>query len=276
VKAEGIALVTGAGRGLGRAIALELARRGFEVRAGMRDPAAGAELAHEAARAGGRLAAQRLDVTDPDSIAAPDGLRVLVNNAGYDGEYLPLEHAPMSLWRRMFETNVFGAVEVTRRAIPKLRAAGGGVVCNVTSVSILTAVPFFAAYRASKAALGAVGESLRAELAPFGIRVLEILPGPIDTAMLAASDRLPEAARHAGYEELARRLWEGRRGIAHLTTAPAQAAVAIADAILDDDAPLRCACDPLGAAQLEAWRRSSDEDLMRAMLGLPARGPAPP
>ncbi len=130
---EGVALVTGASRGIGRAVALELARRGFEVVATMRDPRAGVDLAKEAGQAGNRLRVERLDVEQPDSIRIPEGLRVLVNNAGVEGPYLPVEEAPLALWRRIFETNVFGLVEVTRRAIPALRASGGGVVCNLTS-----------------------------------------------------------------------------------------------------------------------------------------------
>jgi NAD(P)-dependent dehydrogenase (short-subunit alcohol dehydrogenase family) len=196
---EGVALVTGASRGIGRAVALELARRGFEVVASMRDPRAGIDLAQEAEQAGNRLRIEQLDVEEPDSIRIPKGLRVLVNNAGIEGPYLPVEEAPLALWRRIFETNVFGLVEVTRRAIPTLRASGGGVVCNLTSASLLFPMPFYAAYRASKAAVQALGESLRAELAPFGIRVVEILPGPIDTDMLSGSDRPPEALSHAPY-----------------------------------------------------------------------------
>jgi NAD(P)-dependent dehydrogenase (short-subunit alcohol dehydrogenase family) len=269
VNADGAALVTGAGRGLGSAIALELARRGFTVYAGMRDLRQGAALSEVARREELRLEPVRLDVTEPDSIAIPDRLRVVVNNAGVDKAYLPVEHAPLSLWREMFETNLFGVVEVVRRAVPRLRARGGGVVCNITSSSCLGAVPFYAAYRASKAAVGALGESLRAELAPFGIRVLEVMPGPIDTDMLAVSDRLPEAAAYAGYEAAAEKLLAGRRGVAPMITSPEAAARAIADAILDDASPLRVGCDPLGVGLLEAWRTSSDEVLMRAMLGLP-------
>jgi NAD(P)-dependent dehydrogenase (short-subunit alcohol dehydrogenase family) len=266
VEPSGVALVTGASRGLGRAVALALARRGFEVVAAMRTPADGAPLRAEAAAAGLRLSLAELDVRRPDALAMPARLRVLVNNAALDAPYLPVEEAPLEAWREVFETNVFGLAATTRRAIPALRRAGGGVICNVTSASLLFPMPLYALYRASKAAVSALGESLRAELAGFGIRVLEVLPGPIDTEMLAASDRPPEALAHPAYRELGERAWAGRRGVAGSATPPAQAAEAIADAILDDAAPLRVACDPLGRSLLEGWRAAGDEEWMVGLL----------
>jgi NAD(P)-dependent dehydrogenase (short-subunit alcohol dehydrogenase family) len=249
----GVALVTGASRGIGRAVALELARAGFDVVAGMRTPDDGAGLSTELGDALGTIRSIRLDVTNPDTIAVPEGLRVLVNNAGIEREYLPVEHTAMEDWRDVFETNVFGVVEVTRRAIPELRRRGG-VICNITTSSILVPVPFYAVYRASKAALAAIGETLAVELAPFGIRVVEILPGPIATDMLAASDRLPEAARHEGYRAIAEQMYEGRRAIEHMVTPPEAAAQAISEAILNDGSGLRRACDPLAQGLLDAWR----------------------
>ena len=213
------------------------------------------------------LRVQRLDVTRPETIELPDELRVLVNNAAVEREHPSFESTPMELWRAMFETNVFGVIEVTRRAIPALRRAGGGVLCNVTSSSILAPVPFFAPYRSSKAAVSALGESLRAELAPFGIRVLEIMPGPIETDMLAGSERPPEAIDDPAYAPMARAVRQGsRRSPASRARRRTQAARAIVDAIVDDDAPLRVACDPLAIGLLDAWRGSSDEALMQAML----------
>ncbi|MEX0663919.1 MAG: SDR family NAD(P)-dependent oxidoreductase [Acidimicrobiia bacterium] len=264
--AQGTAVVTGASRGIGRAVAIELARRGFDVVATMRRPDDGAVLPDEAAGGAGTLRVERLDVTDPDSITLPSPLRVVVNNAGTEKPHPPFEATPMELWREMYDTNVFGLIEVTRRAIPALRAAGGGVVCNVTSSSILAPVPFYGPYRSSKAAVSAIGESLRAELAPLGIRVLEIMPGPIDTDMLAGSDRAPEAIDFEGYREVAERYYEGRRNIEGQITSTADAANTIADAILDDDSPLRVGCDPLAIGMLQGWRASSDEDFMKAML----------
>ncbi len=244
MEAKGVAVVTGASRGIGRAVARDLAQAGFEVVATMRDPAAGADLG---------VTVQRLDVTRPETISLPEGLRVLVNNAAIEGPYLPVEAIPMEQWRDMFETNVFGLVEVTRRAIPIMRANGGGVICNITSSSLVSPVPFYSAYRASKAAVQALGESLRSEVAPFGIRVIEIMPGPVESDMLANSDRLPEAAGYPGYEGMAAAMWEGRRSVEPMITPAAQAAAAIREAILSDDTRHRWACDPLGAQLIDGW-----------------------
>ena len=267
MEAGGVAVVTGASRGIGRAVALALARRGFDTVATMRQPGHGAELAEEAAGADGTLRVAALDVTRPDTIDLPEGLRVLVNNAGVERPHLPLEETPIELWREMFETNVFGLIEVTRRAIPRLRETGGGVLCNITSSSMFAPVPFYGPYRASKAAVSAIGESLRTELAPFGIRVLEIVPGPIDTDMLQGSAEPPDALRFEAYRPMAERAHQGRLNVGGMVTSTEDAATAIVDAILDDDAPLRHGCDPLGSGLLDAWRGQSDEAMMRSMLG---------
>jgi NAD(P)-dependent dehydrogenase (short-subunit alcohol dehydrogenase family) len=255
----GSALVTGASRGIGRGVALELAARGFTTVATMRDVAAGKELAEEAE---GRLVVARLDVTDPATYEFPDDLRILVNNAGVDSAYLPVEHSEDDDWRALFETNVLGAVKVTSAAIPVLRANRPAVVCNVTSSSILAAVPFYSAYRATKAALSAFGETLRVELAPFDIRVVEILPGPVATDMFALSTG-PQAAsafeRYRAMADEARALREENAD--SLVVSPSEAAASIVDAILDDGGPLRYGCDPLSVGFLDLWRQSDDETM---------------
>jgi NAD(P)-dependent dehydrogenase (short-subunit alcohol dehydrogenase family) len=255
---NGTAVVTGASRGIGRAVAIELAARGFDTIATMRDPAAGAGL--EGVRV------EKLDVTDPSTISLPDGLRVLVNNAGVESDNEPLEHMPRESWERLFATNVFGLVEVTRRAVPLMREAGGGVICNVTSSSTLAPVPFLGTYRASKAAVTAIGESLAAEVAQFGIRVIEIMPGPIETDMLTASDRPPVAAEHSEYRQLANRLWEGRQGIRDQYTPANEAARRIVDAICDDDGPLRYGCDDLSEGMLAGWNATDNARWVGGML----------
>jgi NAD(P)-dependent dehydrogenase (short-subunit alcohol dehydrogenase family) len=255
---HGTAVVTGASRGIGKAVAVELSARGFDVIATMRDTADAKDL--------DGVRVERLDVTDPSTINLPDDLRVLVNNAGVESDNLPLEFMPDDGWRKLFETNVFGLVNVTRAAIPIMRANGGGIVCNITSSSELAPVPFLGTYRASKAAVTALGESLAAEVAQFGIRVVEIMPGPIETEMLLASDRPAAAIQHADYKALAERMWEGRQGVRASYTPAPEAARRIADAILDDDGPLRYGCDPLSEGMLAGWNDTNNAQWVRGML----------
>ena len=263
METQGSALVTGAGRGIGRAVALELAGRGFDTVAAMRDPATAGALADEVP---GRIRVERLDVTDPATYRLPPDLRVLVNNAGIDSAYLPIEHAELADWRRVFETNVFGLVGLTSAAIPVLRSNRPSVVCSITSSSILAAVPFYSAYRASKAAVSAFDDSLRVEVAPLGIRVVEILPGPVDTDMFRLSTGELEASRYEQYRDMAAVATSLRREHADPRVVdPADAAVAIVDAILDDEGPMRHGCDPVSDELLELWRRNDDETVYSLM-----------
>lgn len=270
----GTALVTGASRGIGRALALELAARGFDVVAAMRKPEDGADLPSLAGSS--RIAVARLDVTDPASISVPDDLRVLVNNAGLDIDHTPVEHADVGAWRAMFETNVMGTLHMCQAAIPVLRQNAPGVIANVTSSSILAPVPFYAGYRGTKAAVSALCDTLRVEMAPFGVRVVEILPGPVDTDMFQVTRGIGPAGRYALYRAMAEAAEEGRRRNADpLVVTPAAAAAAIADALLDDGGPMRHSCDPLGIGLLDVWRQSSDEDMYRMVGGSPGPAGAP-
>ena len=272
----GSALVTGASRGIGRAVALELADRGFTTVATMRDPSAGDGLPGATS---GRLTVAHLDVTDPSTYDLPDDLQVLVNNAGVDSDYLPVEHSRLEDWRVLFETNVLGLVSTTIAAIPVLRENRPAVVCNISSSSILASVPFYSAYRATKAAVSAFGDTLRVEVAPSGIRVVEILPGPIDTDMFQLSKGEPPAAGFDRYRPMAERAARLREENADpMVASPAGAAARIVDAILEDGGPMRYGCDPLSIGLLDVWRQSDDETMFeltgRSLLD--AVGPSDP
>jgi NAD(P)-dependent dehydrogenase (short-subunit alcohol dehydrogenase family) len=259
VDITGSALVTGASRGIGRAVALELADRGFTTLATMRHPEDGADLP---AATSGTLTVAHMDVTDIDPDVLPGDLRVLVNNAGVDSDYLPVEHSNLDDWRDVFETNVLGLVATTIAAIPALRANRPSVVCNISSSSILASVPFYSTYRASKAAVSAFGDSLRVEVAPSGIRVVEILPGPIDTDMFQLSKGEAAAAAFDRYRPMAERAERLRVENADpMVATTASAAALIVDAILEDDGPMRYGCDPLSIGLLDVWRQSDDETM---------------
>jgi NAD(P)-dependent dehydrogenase (short-subunit alcohol dehydrogenase family) len=181
-------LVTGATAGIGRFVALDLAARGHRVFATGRNAIALASLASEAASHGHTLAVLELDVTSADSIrqaaaAVRDqtgghGVDVIVNNAGY-GQGGPLLEVSDATLREQFDTNVFGLMAVTRAFVPEMLARGRGWIVNVSSVGGRVTFPFFGAYHASKYALEALSDALRAELRSFGVHVALVEPGPI-------------------------------------------------------------------------------------------------
>ncbi|HEY1827156.1 MAG TPA: SDR family NAD(P)-dependent oxidoreductase, partial [Acidimicrobiales bacterium] len=126
--------------------------------------------------------------------------------------------------------------------------------------------PFYGAYRASKAAVSALNDSLRVEVAPFGIRVVEILPGPIDTDMFRLSTGEPPASRFEEYRTMAAITEEQRREYADPQVfESASAAGRIVDAILDISGSMRYGCDPLSVGLLELWRQSDDETMFTLM-----------
>jgi NAD(P)-dependent dehydrogenase (short-subunit alcohol dehydrogenase family) len=178
-----VILITGCSSGIGKATALAASARGYRVFATARDP----ESLHDL-EGHSRVRPLALDVTDPRSIREAFAslleeagrLDALVNNAGY-GQYGAVEDVSAEEWRREFDVNLFGAIEVTRAALPAMRQARGGTIVNVSSVAGKIAIPFAAPYCASKHALEAVSDALRVEVSPFGIRVVVVEPGPIET-----------------------------------------------------------------------------------------------
>jgi NAD(P)-dependent dehydrogenase (short-subunit alcohol dehydrogenase family) len=174
-------LITGASRGIGRATALRLDRRGFDVIAGVRTEEAGQALAAEASD---RLRVVRIDVADAASVRAAaetvgDRLDILVNNAGIAVGGV-VEALALDDLRHQLEVNVVGQVAVTQALLPALRAASGRIVF-ISSVSGRTSVAALTPYAASKFAIEAIADGLRVELRTWGIDVVLVEPGSIDT-----------------------------------------------------------------------------------------------
>jgi len=201
-----VILVTGCSSGIGRAAALEAARRGHRVFASARNVADLAEITRPPS-----IEPLALDVADPRSIAAAvrrvaeaaGRIDALVNAAGY-AHYGAVEEISPAEWRAQFEVNFFGAVDLTRAVLPRMRDARRGTVVMVSSVGGRIVVPFAAPYCASKHALEAVADSLRVETAPFGVRVVVVQPGPVETRFADKARRLvaPLIARPGPYREL--------------------------------------------------------------------------
>ncbi|PZR22922.1 MAG: short-chain dehydrogenase/reductase, partial [Azospira oryzae] len=196
-------LVSGAGRGLGRALSAAVLEAGGRLVAGVRQ---GDALADLQARHGERLHRVPLDVRDATQAEAAvqaacerfGRLDVLVNNAGY-GHMAAFEHQPADDFRDQIETNLFGVVNLTRAALPGMRARRAGRIFQVSSVGGRTATPGLSAYQAAKWAVGGFSDVVAAEVAPLGIQVCTLEPGGMRTDW-GTTARQSDAAGLAGYE----------------------------------------------------------------------------
>jgi NAD(P)-dependent dehydrogenase (short-subunit alcohol dehydrogenase family) len=184
------ALVTGASRGIGRALALGLVNAGAKVTLTGREEKTLAEVAGQIETLGGNAVVQRMDVRDTDDIRQGinastrrmDGLDILINNAGFESVSDSFE-VTSDLWDTILETNLKGAFFCAQAAGEKMAAVGGGAIVNVcsltSSVGVATAVP----YTSSKSGLLGMTRALATEWAACGIRVNAIAPGYFHTAM---------------------------------------------------------------------------------------------
>jgi NAD(P)-dependent dehydrogenase (short-subunit alcohol dehydrogenase family) len=233
-------LITGVSTGLGRAFAQAALDAGHTVTGTVRDPA---QVAPFEALAPGRARALVLDITD--EAAVPDAVRqaerdagptdVLVNNAGYGVEGT-FEETPPDVYRAQFEVNVFGTLAVTRAVLPGLRERRAGTIVFVTSMGGLRAFPGISAYHGSKYAIEGIADSLRQELAPFGIHVMSVEPGGFRTdwagrSMTRVERSIPD------YDELFNPIRENRLGYSGKQLGdPAKAGTALLT-VLDSPAP---------------------------------------
>lgn len=238
-------VITGASRGLGLASAAHLYKRGWRVVGAMRSPEVGLERLRAATGAAAddpRLAGVRLDLEDPasvtsaaraieEAVGAPD---VLVHNAGIAAAG-SVEEMPSEAWERLFRTNLFGAVRLTKELLPRMRTVGRGRIVVVSSQGGIRGIPSISAYSASKGALERWAESLAEEVAPFGLGVTILVAGTFKTDILTEQtphygDRTgPYATHYAGIE---------RSGgfMIRLAAPPERFAAALAS-VLDERAP---------------------------------------
>jgi NAD(P)-dependent dehydrogenase (short-subunit alcohol dehydrogenase family) len=208
-----VIFVTGGGRGIGRAIALELAEPGATVAIGARTAAQLERTAGEIRERGADAIPLQMDVTDSASVARAaallgerisgrGALDVLVNNAGIGGGQ-PVEGSDEAAWRRILDTNVTGTYLVSRAALPFMRA--GGRILNMASVLGRFGVPGYTAYCAAKHAIIGFTRALALELAAREITVNALCPGWVDTGMAVEGMTLGAAATGTTYDEFRRR-----------------------------------------------------------------------
>ncbi|GGF12776.1 short-chain dehydrogenase/reductase [Halobacillus andaensis] len=211
-------IITGASSGFGYHTAIKCAEKNMNVIATIRNPNKmnvfkQAKLHETVAE---NITVWPLDVTDDDSLIffqrqvnQLKRVDVLVNNAGYAvGGFL--EQVPLKDYRRQFETNVFGVIQVIQVVLPKMRHQKNGKILNVSSISGLIGFPGLSAYVSSKHALEGLSESLRFEVKPFGIDVALIEPGSYETNIWSTGLDLPQAVYdpNSPYHEYTKGLWK--------------------------------------------------------------------
>jgi len=214
VAARPVAVVTGAGRGLGRAVALGLVSAGFDLVAGWSsDEHAAQETAAEAALLGGRALLIDGDVAEPKTaermaeaaLSEFHSLDVWVNNAGISC-LAPLLSTTFEQVRRMCEVNFLGVFNGLTVAARVMAARGGGRVINVASDLGVAAAPLLAGYSASKFAVVGLSQAAAVELAPMGILVNSVCPGTVETDMVLAEERAEAVALSTTVERVRQRL----------------------------------------------------------------------
>ncbi|MEY2570392.1 MAG: hypothetical protein QOE63_742 [Acidimicrobiaceae bacterium] len=251
-------MVTGCSTGIGRSTAELLHAKGYDVVATMRNPDMGADLP---------CRVEALDVDDDASVAALFGqlgpVDVLVNNAGVVGPG-PCEEAPLSLLRSVFETNFFGAVRCAQAALPGMRTRGHGCIVNVTSMAGRFAAAGQGAYNASKFALEGWTETLAAEVAQFGVRVVLIEPGVVITPIFGKVTEMPSGPyAHQGMRLISLLLGQFRNG-----TTPEQAAAIIHESVVTDAPRLRWVVGP-DAVLLERCLGETTAEQRIALAAIP-------
>ncbi|MFF4594259.1 SDR family oxidoreductase [Amycolatopsis sp. NPDC001319] len=241
-------LITGASKGIGRAIAIELAGRGHRVIATARRPEALADLPVDQ-----RL---RLDVTDQESVDAAireaGEIDVVVSNAG-ESVRAPLESVPLDEVARLFELNTLGALRVVQGVLPAMRERGSGRLVFVSSIQGRMVLPMIGPYGATKWALEALAETLAIETGHFGIRVSLVQPGAVSSgggerAKVHVKDDDP-------YSGLYRQLPVLRGEV----VTPESVAATVADTIEQPEPPLRVPAGAHAKQVLEA-RKVAPED----------------
>jgi NAD(P)-dependent dehydrogenase (short-subunit alcohol dehydrogenase family) len=249
-------LITGCSTGFGRELAKLVLARGWRAVVTARNAAQVSDLAEGHSD---RALVLPLDVTrrqQIDEVVSAAHQRfgridVLVNNAGY-GYLAAIEEGEDREVRAMFETNVFGLIDMTKAVLPIMRTQGNGLIVNVSSIGGLTSFPATGYYHGTKYAVEGISESLAAEVAPLGIKVLIVEPGPFRTNWAGPSIKqsATQIDAYAGTAGERRKQTAARSG--HQAGDPVRAAQAIIDAALSDTPALRLV---LGKVALDLARR---------------------
>lgn len=278
-------VITGAARGLGLASAARLYRQGWRVVAAVRTPDRAMPLLREATGASeddDRLVGVQLDLMDAASISAAakaieervGAPYALVHNAGISAAGM-VEETDIDLWQRMFATHVMGPVALTQALLPSMRAAGQGRIVLVCSSAGVRGQPGTGPYSASKGAMERWGESLAAEIAPFGLGVTTLITGTYDTDIITDAGTTDDRDFNGPYARLHQTMNSRGRFAIKFARSPEKFTDGLVKALADRGPYRRHGVGPDASMLLVSNRMlpsSGMHHMSRLVLGIPRQG----
>ena len=239
---EKVAVITGTSSGIGFETALALAREGYHTYATMRDITKSDKIKEIEKKESLKIDVLELDVDNEDSaktaiqqiLDQKQRIDVLVNNAGW-GLWGCVEDVSVDEFRAQFETNFFSIIRLIQEVTPTMRKQGSGTIVNVSSVAGRIGFPASPAYISSKFALEGLSESLRLEMAPFGVNVVIIEPGVIKTNFLNPIKMAKRSESDTVYRDITVKVTSGVKMMAEMGTHPKEVADTIVKAIRNEN-----------------------------------------
>jgi len=238
---EKVAVVTGTSSGIGFETALALAREGYYTYATMRDTAKSDKIKELGQKENLKIDVLELDVDDENSVKTAiqkildqkQRIDVLVNNAGW-GLWGCVEDVSIDEFKAQFDTNFFSIIRLIQEVGPTMRKQGSGTIVNISSVVGRIGFPASPAYISSKFALEGLSESLRFELAPFGVNVVIIEPGVIKTNFMKNMRMAEKSESNTVYRDITVKVVSGVKMMAEMGTHPKEVADTIVKAVKDE------------------------------------------
>jgi NAD(P)-dependent dehydrogenase (short-subunit alcohol dehydrogenase family) len=267
-----VALVTGSSSGIGYETALLLARNGIDTFATMRNMNKSKEITEIARKENLPLRVLQLDVTDDSSVVnainnilnEKKSIDVVVNNAGY-GLMGSVEDSSLDEIKAQFETNFFGAIRVMKEVIPIMRKQKTGTIVNVSSVAGRIGFPMGSAYVSSKFALEGLSESMVYELKQFGIKIVLIEPGVINTKFAFVTPK-KASDKKSSYSQLMNKMEENLFSTISNGTSPKEVAAIILRAITEESSEHRYLVGNDALEFINARKNSTDEEFEKIIV----------
>lgn len=261
---EKVAVVTGSSSGIGFETSLALARDGYYTFATVRSVKKAQKIITIAKKENLKIEIIELDVNYEKSIKSAfeqivskkQRIDILVNNAGW-ALFGSLEDVPVNDFRSQFETNFFGIISIIQKVAPIMRKQGSGIIVNISSVAGKIGFPGSSAFISSKFALEGLSESLRYEMGQFGVKIIIIEPGVIQTNLFS-SMKIAEPKTDSPYKEITEKVIRGVKMMAELGTHPSEVAAAILKAIKEANPKPRYVVGNDAQMFLEAKKAKTD------------------